>query len=70
MPSWVRYSVAVYVGLLLAGALVTPWVAGGRIQPATQQSPRRPEAMPKGDINGSATKATRTIRRAAEKNEE
>ncbi|HEX7008665.1 MAG TPA: hypothetical protein VF184_01700 [Phycisphaeraceae bacterium] len=51
MHSWVRYSVATYVGLLLAGALVVPptsVTAGQQKQGSPRQSPLigRPPSHP------------------------
>ena len=47
MPSWVRYSVAVYVGLLLAGSLMAskqasawPWKAQQRAAVQAESTPR------------------------------
>ena len=33
MPSWVRYSVSVYLGLLLAGSIASPGVSPQPAQP-------------------------------------
>jgi len=55
MPSWVRYSVAVYVGLLLAGSLMASKQASARPYGTARRevvradAPRRTAAPPAAD---------------------
>lgn len=60
MSSWVRYSIAVYLGLLISGALARqPWQAPSAEPPAAPSVYR--EAPPPGEVIPLAPDPTKPV---------